>query len=175
MDHSGFLSRDVFIVISSQSKEMPLLLSYSCKGCCGTVVFNMGFSNPVDVCLFSRGASASNKSILNYFYNLCFVDGSTFCRSLGSPRKWWPVFLFKYIVWLWPLQSFVCGYDHYSAVAFGNARITLWRRSVLCLQIRYLIAAANLRVVLIFSELCCGVICTRHESLSLILPSARIS
>jgi len=31
-------------------------------------------------------------------------------------------------------------------------------------------AVANLGVILVFNELCCGVICIQHGSLSLVLP-----
>ena len=37
---------------------------------------------------------------------------------------------------------------------------------MLCLQIRYLNAVAKLGVILVFNELCCGVICIRHVSLT---------
>ena len=72
-------------------------------------------------------------------------------------------------MWLRPLQSFQLDYDHHSTVAFGNARITLWRKNVLCFCLN---AVANLEVILVCNELCCGMIWKRHCSLSLILPYA---
>jgi len=36
---------------------------------------------------------------------------------------------------------------------------------VLCFQIRYLITIVDVGVILVFNELCCGVICIWHGSL----------
>jgi len=44
----------------------------------------------------------------------------------------------------WSGSATECDYDLYNTVVFGNARITLWRKNVLCLYIRYLFAVANL-------------------------------
>jgi len=64
-------------------------------------------------------------------------------------------------------NCFRCDYDHYKVlsvimtitVQFSNARITLLPKNVPCLQIKYLNAVANLGVILVFNELCCGMIC----------------
>jgi len=45
----------------------------------------------------------------------------------------------KKIAYFFIQNCFKCDYDHYSTVACGN-----WRKNVLCLQIRCLIAVANL-------------------------------
>jgi len=58
-------------------------------------------------------------------------------------------------------------------VQFSNARITLWRKNVLNLY-RYLNAVAHLGVVLVFNELCCGVICIRQGYPSVMLPCTLI-
>jgi len=48
-----------------------------------------------------------------------------------------------------------CDSDLHSTVA-SVARKTLWRKNTLCLQIRCLNAVANVGVILVFNELCCG-------------------
>jgi len=113
------------------------------------------------ICHFSRGATASDKNIHNYLQILYFVYGTTFCRSQNNRitwRRWQPTFFIK--------NCFKCDYDHYTVAAFGNAWTTLWRKNVLCLQIRYLNAVSNLEVILVCNELCCGVICIRRRGLS---------
>ena len=56
-------------------------------------------------------------------------------------------------------NCFKCDYNHCSAVAFGNTRLTLRLKNVLRLWIRYLVAIANLGVILVLNESCLGVIC----------------
>ena len=60
------------------------------------------------------------------------------------------------------IQSVIMTTTIQNTVAFGNARITLWRKNVLCLLVRCLIAAAKGVFNLVFNELCYGMICVRH-------------
>jgi len=46
----------------------------------------------------------------------------------------------------------IIDYHHFSTVAFGNTQITSWPKNVLCLEIRYLIVAANLGVILVSTQ-----------------------
>jgi len=45
-------------------------------------------------------------------------------KIIGSPGR--------YDILLFHSKLFKCDYDHCSTVAFGNARITLWRKNMLC-------------------------------------------
>jgi len=77
-------------------------------------------------------------------------------------------------------NCFKCDYDHYKVVSMimnitvllrlaTNEKLCDVRMHCVC-KLDISDAVANLRVILVFSELCCVVICVWHGSLSLMLP-----
>jgi len=89
------------------------------------VLFNLG-----SIAIF-LGVTRASDNVHNFFYIFISYMESLFVvgKMIGSPGKNDCLLLHSKLlyVWLWPMQSFECDYDLYTTVAFGNARINLWR------------------------------------------------
>jgi len=63
--------------------------------------------------------------ITSIFYILYIKSLLVVAKMIGSLGKNDSLYFHSklFCVWLWPLQSFECDYDHHSTVAFGSTQI----------------------------------------------------